>query len=135
MVDRFRSVFNEGLFKDEVMLVTGGGTGIGRCIAHELAHLGAHVILSGRREEPLKTVAEELVSAGGSASIKTLNIREQEQVHEAIGEIVAEHGRLDAVVNNAGGQFASPAAMIRPKGWRAVVDTNLNGTWYVCQAA
>jgi NAD(P)-dependent dehydrogenase (short-subunit alcohol dehydrogenase family) len=135
MVDRFRSVFNEGLFKDEVMLVTGGGTGIGRCIAHELAHLGAHVILSGRREEPLKTVAEELVSAGGSASIRTLNIREQEQVHEAIGEIVAEHGRLDAVVNNAGGQFASPAAMIRPKGWRAVVDTNLNGTWYVCQAA
>ena len=135
MVDRFRSVFNEGMFDDEVMLVTGGGTGIGRCIAHELAHLGAHVVLAGRREEPLVAVAAEIAEAGGTASTKSINIREQEQVHEAIGEIVAEHGRLDAVVNNAGGQFASPAAMIRPKGWRAVVDTNLNGTWYVCQAA
>ena len=134
MVDRFRSVFNEGLF-EEVILVTGGGTGIGRCIAHELAHLGAHVVVAGRREEPLHTVKEEIEASGGAASTKSINIREQELVHAAIGEIVEEHGRLDAIVNNAGGQFASPAAMIRPKGWRAVVDTNLNGTWYVCQAA
>lgn len=135
MVDRFRSVFKEGLFNGEVMLVTGGGTGIGRCIAHELAHLGAHVVLSGRREEPLQAVAEEITASGGAASTATMNIREQEEVHETVGAIVSEHGRLDAVVNNAGGQFASPAAMIRPKGWRAVIDTNLNGTWYVCQAA
>jgi len=135
MVDRFRSVFNEGLFEGEVMLVTGGGTGIGRCIAHELAHLGAHVILSGRRQAPLESVVAEIEKSGAKASFKCINIREQEAVHEAIGELVQEHGRLDAVVNNAGGQFASPAAMIRPKGWRAVVDTNLNGTWYVCQAA
>jgi citronellol/citronellal dehydrogenase len=135
MVDRFRSVFKEGLFEGEVMLVTGGGTGIGRCIAHELAYLGAHTVLSGRREEPLRAVADEIEASGGSASIATLNIREQEAVHETLGAIVTEHGRLDAIVNNAGGQFASPAAMIRPKGWRAVIDTNLNGTWYVCQAA
>ena len=135
MVDRFRSVFNEGLFEGEVMLVTGGGTGIGRCIAHELAHLGAHVVLSGRRVEPLEVVRSEIEAAGGAASCTSINIREQEAVHAALGAIVSEHGRLDAVVNNAGGQFASPAAMIRPKGWRAVVDTNLNGTWYVCQAA
>ena len=63
MVDRFRSVFNEGLFEDEVMLVTGGGTGIGRCIAHELAHLGAHVILSGRRQAPLEAVVAEIEAA------------------------------------------------------------------------
>jgi citronellol/citronellal dehydrogenase len=135
MVDRFRSVFKEGLFQGEVMLVTGGGTGIGRCIAHELAHLGAHVVISGRRTEPLETVVGEIEASGGAASFAPMNIREQEIVHQVVGEIVSEHGRLDAIVNNAGGQFASPAAMIRPKGWRAVIDTNLNGTWYVCQAA
>ena len=123
MVDRFHSVFKEGLFEGQVILVTGGGTGIGRCIAHELAHLGAHIVLSGRRTEPLETVTAEIAEAGGSASWKAMNIREQETVHEVIGEIVKDHGSLDAVINNAGGQFASPAAMIRPKGWRAVVDT------------
>ncbi|MGM0575659.1 MAG: SDR family oxidoreductase [Myxococcota bacterium] len=131
----FRSVFRDGLFDDEVMLVTGGGTGIGRCIAHELAALGATVVVAGRREEPLEAVVEEIGDAGGRAAHATLDIRDEEAVDRTIAALVEEHGRLDAVVNNAGGQFASPAAQIKPKGWRAVIDTNLNGTWFVSQAA
>ncbi len=131
----FRSIFAPGLLSGQVVLVTGGGTGIGRCIAHEAASLGATVVLAGRRVEPLEAVAAEIAASGGQAATQALNIRDDEAVDAAIREIVARHGRLDVVVNNAGGQFASPAAMIRPKGWRAVIDTNLNGTFYVCQAA
>ncbi len=135
MSDQFHSVFRDGLFAGQVALVTGGGTGIGRCIAHELARLGATVVLGGRRPEPLATTAAEIERSGGRAETLILNIREDEAVDAAIGELAQRHGRLDLLVNNAGGQFASPAALIRPKGWRAVVDTNLNGTWFVTQAA
>lgn len=133
--DRFTSVFRQGLFDDQIVLVTGGGTGIGRCIAHELASLGATVVIAGRRREPLDETVAEIEAAGGKAEARELNIRDDEVVDKVIGEIVTSHGRLDGLVNNAGGQFASPAAHIRPKGWRAVVDTNLNGTWWITQAA
>ena len=135
MAGPFDSVFRDALFDGEVALVTGGGTGIGRCIAHELAALGATVVVSGRREEPLATVVEEIAAAGGEAAALPFNIREPEAVDAAIGQLVETHGRLDMLVNNAGGQFASPASAIRPKGWKAVVDTNLNGTFFVSQAA
>jgi NAD(P)-dependent dehydrogenase (short-subunit alcohol dehydrogenase family) len=131
----FNSVFRSDLFKDQFILVTGGGTGIGRCIAHELASLGATVIIAGRRPEPLAETVEEIQSIGGKADSIIMNIRDEEQVDEVLKELVAKYGRLDALVNNAGGQFASPAAAIKPKGWRAVIDTNLNGTWFVSQAA
>jgi citronellol/citronellal dehydrogenase len=131
----YQSVFRAGLFDGQVGLITGGGTGIGRCVAHELASLGAHVVLAGRRTEPLDRTVAEIVEDGGQASAVPLNIREQEDVDRAIAGLVAEHGRLDLLFNNAGGQFVSDAAAIRPKGWRAVIDTNLNGTWWVTQAA
>lgn len=131
----FESVFRDGLFAGQVVVITGGGTGIGRCIAHELAALGATVVLAARRREPLERTAAEIRDAGGSADVVELNIRDETAVDAAFADIVARHGRLDALVNNAGGQFASPAAMIRPKGWRAVIDTNLNGTWFACLAA
>ncbi|MAE94469.1 MAG: 2,4-dienoyl-CoA reductase [Deltaproteobacteria bacterium] len=134
MPDRFDSVFRPGLFAGQVHVVTGGGTGIGRCIAHELACLGAHVVVTGRRPEPLEETVDEIEAAGGEASFKLMNIRDEEQVAAVVGEIVAERGRLDGLVNNAGGQFPSPAEKIPAKGWRAVVDTNLNGTFIVSQA-
>lgn len=130
----FRSIFAPGLFAGQRALITGGGTGIGRCLAHELASLGAHAIVVGRREEPLKATVEEIEQAGGQASWATLNIRDEDAVTATISEIVRDHGGIDLLVNNAGGQFISPAAHIRPKGWRAVIDTNLNGTFFVSRA-
>jgi len=132
--ERFDSIFRPGLFDDKRILVTGGGTGIGRCIAHELAALGASVVLAGRREEPLAQVAGEIESAGGSASFIQVNIRDQPGVDAAIAKLVADGGPLDGLVNNAGGQFPVAAGDLKPKGWSAVVDTNLNGTWWVTQS-
>lgn len=131
----FDSIFRPGLFAGQVVLVTGGGTGIGRCIAHELASLGATAVIAGRREEPLQAVVKEIEEAGGKAAYRTLNIRDPEAVDAGIAALVAEHGRLDGLVNNAGGQFPVEAGELKAKGWTAVVDTNLNGTWWVTQAA
>lgn len=130
----YRSIFRQDLFDGKVVLVTGGGTGIGRCIAHELASLGATVIIAARRIEPLQETSEEIAAAGGKVFTQVLNIREPEAVDAVVVDLVKTHGPIFGLVNNAGGQFASPAALIRPKGWRAVVDTNLNGTWFVSQA-
>ncbi len=131
----FESIFRPGLFDGQVILVTGGGTGIGRCIAHELASLGATAVLAGRREELLQGVVAEIEKAGGRAAYRVVNIRDQAAVDGAVAALVAEHGRLDGVVNNAGGQFPVEAGALKPKGWIAVIDTNLNGTWWVSQAA
>jgi citronellol/citronellal dehydrogenase len=135
MTGRFDSIFRPGLFDGRVILVTGGGTGIGRCIAHELASLGATVVVAGRRPEPLERVVAEIGESGARAFASALNIRDQEAVDAAIASIVDTHGGLHGVVNNAGGQFPIPAGDLKPKGWNAVVDTNLNGTWWVTQAA
>jgi citronellol/citronellal dehydrogenase len=131
----FDSIFRPGLFADQVILVTGGGTGIGRCIAHELASLGATPVVAGRREDRLKQVVTEIEEAGGRADHLVLNIRDTEAVDAGVAGLVDRHGRLDGVVNNAGGQFPVEAGELKPKGWLAVVDTNLNGTWWVSQAA
>lgn len=133
--DRFHTVFRDGLFDGQTALITGGGTGIGRCIAHELARLGARVIVSGRRQEPLDQVVAEIHAAGGKAFARAFSVRDEVAVDEAMKEIAGTFGRIDLLVNNAGGQFASPAALIRPKGWKAVVETNLNGTWFVTHGA
>ncbi|MCO4763063.1 MAG: SDR family oxidoreductase [Myxococcales bacterium] len=132
---QYQSVFRADLFAGKVALVTGGGTGIGRCIAHELAFLGAHVVVAGRRPDPLEQTVAEIAQSGGAASAIVLDIRDQEAVLSQVTQIVADHGSLDLLVNNAGGQFMSGAEDIRPKGWRAVIDTNLNGTFWVTQAA
>jgi citronellol/citronellal dehydrogenase len=131
----FDSIYRPGLFDGQVHLVTGGGTGIGRCIAHELASLGATVVVASRKEPALLSVVEEIGQVGGKADHAVLNIRDQEAVDETVAAIVAKHGRLDGVVNNGGGQFPVKAGDLKPKGWMAVIDTNLNGTWWVSQAA
>lgn len=130
-----KSVFSANLFAGKVAVVTGGGSGIGLRTARELAQLGATVVIGGRNEEKLKSSVETIRAEGGTVHAFPLNIREPEQVKSFFEQVVATCGTLDCLVNNAGGQFPSPAEKISPKGWRAVVDTNLNGTFFVTQEA
>ncbi len=124
---QYRSVFRAGLFAGQVIVVTGGGSGIGRCTAHELAALGAQVALVGRKPEKLDKVRQEIAEAGGSATTHACDIREEEQVCATVDAVLAAHGRIDGLVNNAGGQFPAPLRDISLKGWEAVVRTNLTG--------
>jgi citronellol/citronellal dehydrogenase len=123
----YRSVFAPGLFEGQVAIVTGGGSGIGRCCAHELAALGARVVLVGRKAEKLQAVQAEIEEDGGRASIATCDIRSEDAVRATVAGVLATHGRIDALVNNAGGQYIAPLASISAKGWNAVIDTNLTG--------
>jgi citronellol/citronellal dehydrogenase len=125
----YRSIFRPGLFAGQSIIVTGGGSGFGRCTAHELAHLGAHVVLLGRRIEKLQAVAAELEADNGHgcASYWTADIRDEERVKQVVGEIAAARGRIDGLVNNAGGQFPAALEKISAKGWDAVVRNNLTG--------
>ena len=119
-----------------VCLVTGGGTGIGASIARELAAAGATVVIASRKASNIEPAAAGLSKeVGREVYGLILDIRDRDMVVERVGEIVAQHGRLDLLVNNGGGQFLSPAEAISPKGWDAVVATNLTGTWNVTRAA
>ena len=129
----YRSVFRSDLFAGQSIVVTGGGSGIGRCTAHELAALGAHVTLVGRKPERLERVAGEIRDDGGSADFDALDIREEARVAEVVKGIVARRGRVHGLVNNAGGQFPSPLAMINQKGFETVVRTNLVGGFLVAR--
>lgn len=130
MLSSYASVFREGLFRGQVALVTGAGSGIGRCTAHELAALGARVALVGRKEEKLKAVAAEI---GESARTYACDIREEDAVSKTVSNVLADLGRIDCLVNNAGGQFASPLEKISAKGWETVVRTNLTGGFLVAR--
>jgi len=90
---RFDSVFRPGLFDGKVVLVTGGGTGIGRCTAHELAALGAHVVVAARRSEPLEQTAAEIAESGGRCDVETLNVRDEAAVERVVGSIVESSSR------------------------------------------
>lgn len=124
---RYASVLRSGLFAGEVHWVTGGGSGIGRCVAHELAALGATVILTGRTEEKLRKVAAEIAEDGGRAEISAFDIRVEEAVQSAVHNAVAKHGRIHGLVNNAGGQFPAPLMAIGKKGFETVLANNLTG--------
>jgi citronellol/citronellal dehydrogenase len=134
-IAKLATVFRDGIFRDRVVLVSGGGTGIGKVTAALFARLGATVVICGRNAERLERAAEFLRSLGGKVGTHAMTIRDPDQVAALMDKVWSEHGRLDVLVNNAGGQFAQPAIDIKPKGWNAVIDTNLNGTWYMMQNA
>ena len=120
----YRSIFRPRLFADRSIIVTGGGSGIGRCTALELAALGARLALVGRTPEKLDTVRSEI---GGDATTHVCDIRDEGRVQETVAAVLAAHGSIDGLVNNAGGQYPAPLASITAKGWDAVVRNNLTG--------
>ena len=127
----YSSVFKENLFRDQITLVTGGGSGIGRCISHELASLGAHVIICGRSQEKLDKVVAEIIEDGGQASSYAFDIRHEDAVKQAISQMIKTVGPINHLVNNAGGQFAAKLEDISINGWEAVVKNNLTGGFLV----
>lgn len=124
-----------GLYAGQVVVVTGGGGGIGHTIAWLAARLGARVVVAGRRLDRLHSVAAAIGARGLSCDPLAVNIRERSQVDAMIAEVHRTHGRIDLVVNGAGGQFPQVAIDFSEKGWRAVIDTNLTGTFNVMQSA
>jgi citronellol/citronellal dehydrogenase len=128
---QFRSPLRSGANEGRVALVTGGGTGIGRATARELASTGARVVICGRREEPLAHTAGEIERAGGSCLALTADVRDPEQVERVVGAALERFGPIDVLVNNAGGQFSAPAEELSDDGWRAVERLALDATWTV----
>lgn len=127
-MNSFQSVFRPDLFQGQTIVVTGGGSGIGRCTAHELASLGADLALVGRKIEKLEAVKAEIAqTCGVKVSVHSCDIREEELVTATVAEILSEHGKIDHLINNAGGQFPSPLSSINAKGWETVVRNNLTG--------
>jgi NAD(P)-dependent dehydrogenase (short-subunit alcohol dehydrogenase family) len=127
-------IFADGILRRKVVLVTGGGTGIGRCIALHMASYGAHLVLASRNLDTLQAVASEAETHGIRALPVPTDIRHVEQVDTMVQTALNTFGRVDVLVNNAAGSFLAAARKITPKGWRAVVDTTLNGTFYCSRA-
>lgn len=130
-----RSIFRDGLFAGQNIVVSGGGTGIGFAIARELASLGATVIICSRSLDHLEPARAALEAEGGKAIALPCDIRDADAVTGFWDAAIERVGQIHGLVNNAGGQFLSPAAAISPNGWRAVIETNLSGTFNMCRAA
>lgn len=127
----YQSTYSARLFHDKVAVVTGGGSGIGRCIAHELASLGATVIITGRSADKLQRVTQEISDDGGACDWVAFDIRDEESVIQAIAGLVEKYQVIDFLVNNAGGQFQAPIEDISKNGFQAVVNNNLVGGFLV----
>lgn len=128
--------FRDNLLVGQVCVVSGGGSGIGRAIAYVLARLGAEVVVCGRRAEKLEATAAGIAKhLGKNIMTQAMTIRDPAQVERLFADVWRRHGRIDALINSAGGQFPQAALDFSVKGWNAVVDTNLNGTWYMMQSA
>jgi NAD(P)-dependent dehydrogenase (short-subunit alcohol dehydrogenase family) len=129
------TVFAADALRDQVVVVSGGAGGIGRAISWLFARLGAHVVIAGRDRNKLNALAGEMTTRGLRVSAHTTDIREPDAVGTLFDAVWAAHGRLDILVNSAGGQFPQAAIDYSVKGWNTVINTNLNGTWYMMQAA
>ena len=133
--ERESRIFAPGLLDGRICVVSGAGTGLGKATALELTALGATVVGCGRRREPLEAMVEEVSGRGDKAEFEALDIRDEEAVDGFMDGVVERHGRIDVLVNNAGGQFLSPAEAITPKGFRTVIELNVQGTWQMTHAA
>jgi NAD(P)-dependent dehydrogenase (short-subunit alcohol dehydrogenase family) len=129
------TIYALGSFGGQVVLVSGGAGGIGRAAVWLFARLGAHVVVAGRSESKIDAVVGAVREAGLAASASVVDIREPESVSALFEAVWSQHGRLDILINSAGGQFPQPAIDFSQKGWNAVINTNLNGTWHMMQAA
>jgi citronellol/citronellal dehydrogenase len=128
-VSAFRPVLAPDAHAGNVALVTGGGTGIGRATALELARTGARVAICGRRREPLEAVRVELEAGGAECLAVPTDVREPEQVERLVDAALERFGAVDVLVNNAGGQFLAPAEEISLKGFRAVHRLAVDAAW------
>jgi citronellol/citronellal dehydrogenase len=133
--ERQSQVFAPEALSGRVALVTGGGTGLGKATALELARCGAKVTIAGRRADVLELAAGEIGDLAGVADGVAGDVRQPEQARRLIETVLERHGRLDVLVNNAGGQFFSPAELIAAKGWRAVWRLNVEGMLNMAEAA
>lgn len=129
------TVYAADALRDQMVVVSGGAGGIGRAIAFLLARLGAHVVLVGRNQGKLDALSAKLNDRKLKASTYIADIRDPDAVKVLFDAVWREHGRVDCLVNSAGGQFPQAAIDFSVKGWNAVIDTNLNGTWFMMQAA
>ncbi|XP_037857481.2 peroxisomal trans-2-enoyl-CoA reductase isoform X2 [Chlorocebus sabaeus] len=134
-----RSCLAPGLLQGQVAIVTGGATGIGKAIVKELLELGSNVVIASRKLERLKSAADELKASlppTNQARVIPIqcNIRNEEEVNNLVKSTLDTFGKINFLVNNGGGQFLSPAEHISSKGWHAVLETNLTGTFYMCKA-
>ena len=128
-------VYQADLFADQVVLITGAAGGIGKAMSVLFGRLGATIVATGRTEASLARLAADLATIDVLCETVTMTIRDSDAVAATIDQAASAHGRIDHVINNAGGQFSAEALDITPKGWAAVVETNLYGTWYMMQEA
>ncbi len=129
------TVYANDLFKNKTVLITGAGSGIGKANSVLFARLGANVVLCGRTEEKLHATEALISGFDGQHTSIPMTIRDPEQVASLMDSVWDQYGQLDLLLNNGGGQFPQPAIDFSVKGWNAVIDTNLNGTWYMMQSA
>ena len=128
------ATFRPGLFDGQVALITGGATGIGFGIAELLGGLGAHVVIASRKPEHLDEATAKLKETGARVSVAPVDVREPERVKAMVDQVRRDAGRIDILVNNAAGNFYAPSESLSPNAWKAVVEIDLNGTFFCSQA-
>lgn len=128
-------MFESGLLKNKTIIVTGGGTGLGKSMATRFAELGADLVITSRRQNVIDETASELRNYGGKVLAVACDVRDPDQVQNMVDHTVNEFGKIDILLNNAAGNFISPTENLSPNGFKTVVDIVLNGTFNCTQAA